>query len=150
LQTAEDPLWTPDEAMLLDYLTRHQDRYQAAGTVTFEQRYASADRHVDAEAEVRRWALLLATGDVDEALGDAFALAHRGAQSTDQIERRYGAALALAVGEAPLDEWTVAKSAYGWHVVRVTERTPPTLPTVNAIRDKLIQDWRTEQGQVAP
>ena len=149
LQTAEDPIWTPDEAMLLDYLTRHEDRYQVAGTATFEQRYASADRHVDAEKEVRRWALQLAAGAGDE-LGDAFALAHRGAQSTDQIERRYGATLALAVGEAPLDEWTVAESVYGWHVLRVTERTPPTLPTVSAIRDKLIEDWRAEQGQVAP
>lgn len=151
LQTAQDPAWTPDEAMLLDYLTRHQDRYLVAGTATFEQRYASPDRHPDPQAEVRRWALLLANDHPESpGFGDAFALAHRGAQSTNQIERRYGARLALAVSEVPLDEWTVAESAYGWHVLRVTERTPQRLPTVAAIRDKLIEDWRAEQGQVAP
>ncbi len=151
LQTAEDPTWTPDEAILLDYLTRHPERYQVAGTATFEQRFASTDRHVDPQAEARRWALLLASDDPAAThVGDAFALSHQGAQSTTQIERRYGAKMAAAIGEAALDEWTVAQSAYGWHVIRVSARTEARLPAVDEVRERVIKDWRAEQGQVVP
>lgn len=137
----------PDEATLQKFLDQHADRYALPGRVSFGLLYfADVDGAPDAararaEAALRR----LAAGAVVH--GDPFALGDRFTQmDADELRHRFGdTEMAAAPLHAPPDQWAGPfRSGFGWHLIRVTAREPPTVPALATLRGKLRADWLAE------
>lgn len=142
---AQVALAEPTDAELSAYLDAHRDRYATAPRIAFEQRYFSADRRADARADATAAvSALRAGGDVASdpfLLGDSQTLTN---QAT--LAQRFGPEFAAAAFGATTQEWVgPLQSRYGFHAIRVTERTAAAVPEVGSIRSELHHAWREEQ-----
>jgi parvulin-like peptidyl-prolyl isomerase len=84
-------------------------------------------------------------------LGDPFLLGtDHGAQTRQSLEALFGASFARAVFESEVNIWQgPIESAYGFHLVRVKERTEDRLPPVAEVRAQVLADWRQVRRQGA-
>jgi parvulin-like peptidyl-prolyl isomerase len=68
----------------------------------------------------------------------------------DLVARDFGAAFATELEQLPLGEWGgPVASAYGVHLVRVSARTPPVLPKLDAVRDVVTREWENARRERA-
>jgi peptidyl-prolyl cis-trans isomerase C len=156
-----DAVAEPDGSGVERYFAQHRDRYDTEPTVSFEHVFFSADRGGDLAARNRAvgaFAALTAWGD-DAAAWRKFERAQKGevTQGGDAFaEGREFRALTRAAangvfGEtglsaelftSPTGQWAGPfKSAYGWHLVRVTERQPAHRAELDAVRARVQADY---------
>ena len=156
-----DAVAEPDGSGVERYFAQHRDRYDTEPTVSFEQVFFSADRGGDLAARnraVRAFAALAAWGD-DAAAWRKFERARKGdvTQGGDSFAqgREFRALTRAAAngvfGEtglsaelftSPTGQWAGPfKSAYGWHLVRVTERQPAHRAELDAVRARVQADY---------
>jgi hypothetical protein len=156
-----DAVAEPDGSGVERYFAQHRDRYDTEPTVSFEQVFFSADRGGDLAARNRAagaFAALAAWGD-DAAAWRKFERARKGlvTQGGDSFaEGREFRALTRAAANgvfgdtglsaelftSPTGQWAGPfKSAYGWHLVRVTERQPAHRAQLDAVRARVQADY---------
>lgn len=133
--------------MLERYFRAHADRYAEPGKVAFAQLYFSPDKGGERAAHDRAVAALdrLRNGTLanaiasDPAVGDA----HIGLFDRSGIERQFGkGALTEGVFKAPVGTWAGPfRSGYGWHLVRVEERTAGHVPAFADVAEIVRGDW---------
>lgn len=150
LNDAESALPTPTEAELSEYLRLNAGKFVVEPRFAFEQIYLNPDRH--AEKIDREIAALLETlrtrASIDpEALGDATLLPLR-MESTGKasIARIFGPDFAEALDTVTPGPWAgPVKSAFGLHLVRLTEREPVRVPALNEVRAVVEREWASEK-----
>src|SRR5882757_8210105 len=149
----------PDPAGIDRYFADHRDRYDSEPTVSFEQIFFSSDRGGDAVARRRAEAGLVEvtelagqrvqSADVRQGrdawqAGDAFAegrefraLTRAGANSL------FGdTELSAALFTGPAGQWAGPfRSAYGWHVVRLTDRQPAHHAKLETVLARVQSDY---------
>jgi hypothetical protein len=144
------PLPEPDAATLQAYLDEHADRYRLDTRHSFDQVFLAADRdpterEANAEALLAR---LRTDPDTDfRQLGDPTLLdpALEGAD-TRRVARAFGREFALDLADLPLGEWRgPVESAYGLHLVRIRERIPGRVVTLEEARDAVLRDYQAER-----
>ncbi len=127
---------TPTDAELQTYLTAHPTRYAAPLRVEGRHRFFSA-RRPDPEGDARA---ALGTDDP----GDPFPLGQELRGPVDRLSQELG--LRMSLSDVQVGTWTgPLESAYGWHLVFLSDRVeagPQPLAQVRAAvtRDWLIQD----------
>jgi peptidyl-prolyl cis-trans isomerase C len=145
----------PGEAELAAFFEARRDAYRLPGSISFSQVYFSPDRRGSAaEADAR---LVLAglhpdlPADAAADLGDRFLPGESyGRHSAWEIEAVFGPAFAQAVIEVAAGGWAgPVASAYGWHLVRVEDRTEGRPATLAEVTDRVRQDWAYEQRREA-
>jgi hypothetical protein len=143
----------PTEQQLQDYLDAHAEKFVEPDRQSFQQVYFSPERRGEAavrDAEKLLNELLAGRGPADPAEAGDPTLLPPGleAATPQQIANTFGEDFALRVAEAPVGQWTgPIKSSFGWHVLRVAERSPGTTPTLEAIRPIVAREWQSEQRQ---
>jgi hypothetical protein len=61
---------------------------------------------------------------------------------SDLIARDFGPTFAAAVEQLPIGEWTgPVDSAFGTHLVYVSERTPAVIPELSQVRASVLREW---------
>lgn len=130
----------PAEAELATYFEAHAADYRIPERFSFEHRYFSSDRRADAQADARA-----ALEDPDIG-GDPFILQRSYAErSAREIGDLFGTAFAEALTALDADRpaaWQgPVPSAYGWHLVRLTARTPARDPLMAEVRDAVRRDY---------
>lgn len=133
----------PTEAELREHLEQHPDDFRRPPRVGFTHVFFSRDRRDDPEAEARR--VLRALQDANPPperapeRGDPFLLgADQAPRAVERLGDTFGRAFADAIAELPEGRWRgPIESAQGWHLVRVTERTPGGLPSFDQVRDRV-------------
>ncbi len=132
----------PDEAELRRRYDRDRSRYRRAARISFDQIFFS--REIDAE----RGLAALGAGPIDE-LGDPTLLA-REYPGVDEptVTNLFGREFAEAVLGLEGGTWRGPfRSAYGFHLVRVTDRQAATPLAFEAARERVREDWlRDETG----
>lgn len=115
------------------FYEEHRRRYQTPELISFEHRFFSD------EASARAAAIKGKTA----ADGETFYLGDRLVDySADECAAVFGVAFTRTIGELPMGEWIgPLESGRGWHVVRVTNRTPPTDIPRETIEDRILADW---------
>lgn len=145
----------PTDAVLASFFEQHRERYRVATRLSFSHVYFNHDRHGSATEQVVQEALTyLRAGtahEVPPALGDPFILDHELRQkTTDEIEQMFGQAFAGAIANVTPSTWQgPLASGYGWHLVKVEERTPARLPELAEVRDQVQRDWADAQRRMA-
>jgi len=146
----------PTEAQLRAFFEFHADRYQGPVRVRFTHIYFNGERRgTSAEAEARkalerlRAAQPLPHSAPDR--GDSFTPKMGDAlRSQAELAELFGQAFAEAVVALPAGVWQgPLRSKYGFHLVRVDERSVPPMPDLATIRDRLIADWRSARREEA-
>jgi peptidyl-prolyl cis-trans isomerase C len=141
-----DPADLPSESDLAAYLAAHADAFAEPPTLSLTHVYFAADRRGPGLARDARAALdAVRRGTISPAdtvsLGDAFvagATVHGASRA--QLEAVFGSEFAAAVWDATPGTWVgPVPSSYGLHLVWVAERTPGRLPSLDAVRSRVLQ-----------
>jgi peptidyl-prolyl cis-trans isomerase C len=143
-----EPHVAPTDADLEALLARNAERYMLASRLTLEHVFVSSGTHpADGAAVAAELRERLVAGEDPARLGEPFL---RGrtfrAQSEGELGGVFGPAFATAVAALPPDEWSAPiASSFGWHVVRVSERSGGRRATVAEVRRELERDWDEER-----
>jgi hypothetical protein len=150
----------PGPIQLAAYFQQHRARYDTEPTVSFEQIFFSADQGGDAAAKSRAQGALHLSGRA--ATGDTFAdglefssLSRTGANALFGDSELSAALFATPARLDPLSvgtnrEWAGPfKSAYGWHLVRITARHPPQAVELESVRARVRSDYLADVREQA-
>jgi hypothetical protein len=146
------PDTTPTDADLAAYLNTHRADFERPATVTFDQVLLEAPGSgAEAERAFEAARRALARGGDPATLGLATLLPHRlEAASLDRVAGDFGPVFAKGLTEARIGQWTgPLSSSYGVHLVRVTGRTPPSQPPLDAVRGVVVREWEADRRRRA-
>ncbi len=144
----------PTEAELQTYLVGHPEAFAQPARVRLVHVYLSRDRHGAAlEADAKRLLDELrrapAGPEAAAARGDAFIRgAEIGPASEVDLARIFGAEFARAVEDAVPHTWVgPVASAYGLHLVWVSERVAAAVPPLAAVRTQVLHRLLAERSE---
>lgn len=140
---AEDTLTVePTDADLAAYLAAHRDEFEIPGVVTFDQVYFDPGRRGDGVDKT-----VIAARDAlrrgQPAAGDRTMLAPRMTDATPaEVTAAFGVAFATALAAVPAGTWEgPVPSSFGVHLVRVTRRGEPSMPSLADARAVVAREW---------
>lgn len=128
-----------DEKTLQNWLDRHPERFATDIIYDFDQIYLGETAQ-DGTAILKS----IAQGADWRTQGRSISLSRALEQSSaSDIARQFGDAFAQALSTAPLDRWAgPVQSGFGEHLVRVRARKASGKPTLDAVRQRVENDWR--------
>jgi hypothetical protein len=143
-----------DPAELARYFQQNRGRYNAEATVRFEQVVFSADRIGGPTAKERAiWALQsLESGQKAVPRGDEFASGSRfGSLSRASANGIFGdSQLSTELFTVPAGRWSGPfRSAYGWHLIRISERQAARPADLAEVRSRVESDFRADRKDQA-
>jgi parvulin-like peptidyl-prolyl isomerase len=147
------PFDPPDDATLRAYMEQHPERYAVPARIDFHHVFLARHDSVDETAEPVARALRdrvetqHVTAPDAVRLGDPFpAGGTLRAQSARELSRLFGPDFATTVMVLAPRTWSrPIRSAYGMHLVWVDDKTEPGLPSVDAVRSRLVAQWSEER-----
>jgi len=137
----------PTDADLNRFMTEHPDLFRAEPRLTVRQVYLDAGRRGDTlrldAARLLEELNRPKTATDFRALGDATML---DAELVDvplgDVVRQFGEDFARQVERLPTGKWQgPVTSAYGEHLVLVSERKPERMPELAEVREKAVRQW---------
>jgi hypothetical protein len=136
------------DEVLLAYLQEHPDKFRSPLQISFQQVYLSTDGRTDVVAEANAVLAKLNEGAAPESLGDPTLVPHAFTLATQsEIERSLGENFGVEVVELlPSDNWVgPVFSAFGGHLLRVSERVDARLPDLSEIRALVEREYLVER-----
>ncbi|WP_226625027.1 peptidyl-prolyl cis-trans isomerase [Alloyangia pacifica] len=136
----------PEDSVLEAYYSDNADAYARPAQLSFTQVLLPQDAAPEAVAALRAE---LEEGADPRVLGQATMLPPRlEAMAAPAVERVFGGGFGAAVAELPRDQWSgPVDSGYGQHLVRLEAIEAPRLPPLDALREKVIADWRSAEAR---
>lgn len=136
------------DADLAAYLEKNAARFTRPGTVSFEQiTFAAATPAGEVEA-----ARVAAERGTDPAWLGQTTMLPRSARDTplDLVARDFGPEFAAALEKLSQGTWAgPLSSPFGVHLVRVTARSPASIPPLAEVRDAVAREWENERRQAS-
>ncbi len=146
LATSAAQAVAPDDETLQTYLNDNAAQFESPARVSFEQ-YGLGET-IEA-VNVASVITNLENGKQPEVstflrfLPVAFEAAN-----ARQIDATFGKGFFEQITELPVGAWSgPIRSGFGYHLVRVNNLVPPSLPPLNSIRDKVLFDWQQSLAQ---
>jgi hypothetical protein len=145
----------PSDAELEAFRQLHASRFRDEPRITFDHVYLDPRTRGEAlgvEIDALRTRLARGvTGDALEALGDATLLPRSLASVTRRdVEQQFGPRFAGALDALALSDWHgPIRSAYGVHLVRITQRVEADMPPLATVRDAVHREWMNQQRRLA-
>ena len=145
----------PAPDVLEHWFQQNTDKYTTPEQVTLSHIYFSADEGYDAEAKVRATKILQQLNQSKTTRGPSMGDSFPGPLDISALAPD-GAALLFGKSElsqqlfkVPVNTWAGPfRSEYGWHLVYVTEHTPPKLPPFSEIRDRVLPGYLDDQRRI--
>lgn len=132
----------PDDSVLQAYLTENADRFAHPTSIAFKQILLKDDIDASEAREIARKLNLI--GKASEAEKPSLLPNTFPASPPQVVEASFGAGFFDRLMKLAVGEWMgPVASAYGQHVVLVTNREDGFLPPLENIRDRVELDWRT-------
>ncbi|WP_259667823.1 peptidylprolyl isomerase [Rhizobium lentis] len=146
LNAADAEALTATDAELDAFLKANPAVFEIDPMLSFQQIVLDGQRHGEAIEQNAAAILevLLSQPAADPAsLGDASLLPPElPLTSKTSIGKTFGADFAEELDKIPVGRWAgPVKSAFGRHLIRVTERVPGHVPALNEIRDAVAREW---------
>lgn len=134
----------PTEADLLAYLKAHPAKFVRPTVVSFDQLFFDP---ISTRPETVNAARAALTKGADPAAFGQPSLLPRHVEKNaiDLVGRDFGEEFARQVVQAPVSRWVgPVASAIGVHLIRVTQRAAPELPTLNRVRTAVEREWEND------
>lgn len=150
MSDAAEEAVAPSDTDLDGYLKANPAKFDVEPAIAFRQIYLNPGRRggaIEEEANAILEKLRAAAASDPSTLGDASLLPSEIVLSSKTaISQMFGAEFADAVIAISPDAWSGPfKSAYGLHLVQVSEKAPGRLPTLAEIREAVLREWMSEK-----
>ena len=149
-------LTPPSESELREFYRERRSQYARPAETSFQHIYFATDdrgerSQDDARAAVRELNSTLGGGLDWRSLGDPSILQREYARRPERdLSHLFGSHFVQALRRIDPGPWTgPIPSIYGWHVVRVHERSPKRIPKFSSIRETVAADWLVERRTAA-
>jgi hypothetical protein len=139
---------SPSKEELRTYFDMHQDQYRIPASLSFTHVYFSTDKRQaqtvnDAKETLTK---LQAESELTQSfkdMGDPFMLQQYYPDKTQQeILRLFGNEFSSKTFQIPVGQWAgPVESAYGLHLVYVHGRVESTMPDMDDLQERILQDW---------
>jgi hypothetical protein len=152
LAEEESSALAPTEAELAAHLKDNPERFRQPPVLSFEQVVFDAPAPGDGSgAALEAAKAALKEGADPGTVGRRSMLPGRSERRPlDLVAREFGDEFAHALADAPTQEWFgPVPSVFGVHLVRISERTPGYLPTLDEARKAVTSDWENTRRQAA-
>ena len=135
----------PEPEVLQAFLEGNPERFATSAQLAFEQVFLGETAEHDAVASAINEA---DTGDTWRSMGTATLLPRSMPLTvTRVIDANFGNGFSSELAMQETGIWFgPVQSAYGTHIVRVTEKTAAELPPLKDIKDAVLLEWRRETG----
>ena len=145
----------PTDEELAEFLRAHPDLFRREQRFSFRQIYLNPEKH--GKNLARDAAQLLGQLNRENAqaavpaLGDSIMLDKQYAALTaSDVAKQFGDKFAAALGGLAPGQWQgPVESAYGVHLVLVSERLPGSVPELADVRDAVRREWDNARRQEA-
>ena len=137
----------PAEQVLVRYHQDNLKKYTHPARYSFQQIFFDSDKRQEVAEDARIVLTRLTAGSDPRKLGDRTLLKHSFESVTpDRIDRVFGSDFSLQLLDIPTNEWTgPLTSAYGEHLVRITQLQPQQQPEFTEIREEVLRDWQEQE-----
>lgn len=137
----------PSDVELAAYLQANPATFTRPALVTFEQIFLGSEGSDGIDRRLAAARRALEHGGDPETLGQPTLLPSREDKaSVDLVAKRFGEPFAAQLETVPLGQWTgPVVSGFGLHLVRVRERIPATLPSLEEARSLVAGRWESER-----
>ena len=139
----------PTDAELRRFYSANAERFRVEARVTFTHLFFNPEKRQHAVSDARAALVSIsATGtNGAPAMGDPILLENEFHEVDEQtVSNVFGAGFAQEVLSLNPGRWAgPVKSAYGVHLVRVTDLTPATLRPFEVVRPEVLKEWRHQQ-----
>lgn len=134
----------PTRAQLEVYLSQNEDRFKVDPIISFQHLYFSLDEKTEAEQTLSG----LKNGTVlVNNLNRSMAMIPSTFEEEPAriIERTFGKDFTLEVFKFNPGEWHgPIQSAYGWHLVKISDKTEGIVPPLEDIWEQVVREWTFE------
>jgi hypothetical protein len=143
----------PTETELSNYLSTHSEQFSLPARIDFVQVFINPEkRGVDTDDYANSLlSELIRAGENNDitTFGDSLMLDQQYEQMTEHdVSRLFGKDLASELFTLPVGNWLgPIQSGYGFHLVRISNKTEVQLPELNAVREKVRVEWQAQQRQ---
>jgi len=137
----------PSENQLLEYLSVHSEKFIQDPTISFVHRFFAMDKKQEAMEELSK---LQEGTDSEISQNQGLNLIPDEFENVSQQEVRstFGQIFSNDIFEMSTDSWQgPVASAYGWHLVYVSQRIEGEIPPLSEIWDVVEREWTLERKQ---
>jgi len=138
----------PSEAQLQNYLEEHQDIFMEDPDISFSHIFFQMDDKAPAEKYLSNLnrKLLVDKSKVARLSLIPESFDH---EKNYSIDRLFGNSFAEKIFTLEINKWQgPINSAYGWHLVYITEIVPGTVPELENVWDEVEREWANEQKKI--
>ncbi|CUH44837.1 peptidyl-prolyl cis-trans isomerase [Ruegeria atlantica] len=135
----------PEPEVLQTFLNENPERFTKPAQIAFDQIYLNENAELDAIEN----AIEAANTQQDWSSIGSTTLLPKSMPLTvvRAVDANFGTGFSAALNSLEPGNWSgPVRSAYGIHVVRVTDKQDPILPKLEDIRDTVLLEWRREAG----
>lgn len=135
------------DEVLTAFLQEHPVKFRTEAQVSFRHVYLNPDKRQDLAADAKTVLSKLNNGTAPESLGDPTLLPNNYSLATQsEIARFFGERFAQDVIELTPSDWMgPVYSAYGGHLLKVSERMEPRQPSLEDIRELVEREYLTQR-----
>ena len=138
----------PTESQLQQYLSENEDEFRLPSRITFDHVYFKQEEKTTATEQLAR----LQNGlEVDKSVrGKMLMIPSRFEDESEvEIEKLFGSGFNGELFQLGVGEWLgPVASAYGWHLVKVEEKTAGEVPGLEMVRAQVEREWKVEQQKL--
>ncbi|MCG7519787.1 peptidyl-prolyl cis-trans isomerase [Ruegeria sp. Ofav3-42] len=135
----------PEDDVLQAYLQENPERFTTRPQIAFDQVYLGQT----VEADAIENAIASVNGREDwDSVGQTTLLPRSMPLSAARVvDSNFGIGFSSSLGTLEPGIWSgPVQSAFGIHLVRVTDKRAPKLPPLDEVRDSVLLEWRRETG----
>ena len=131
------------DADLAAFLQKHPEKFRAESRLSFQQVFLDPGKRKDIEADARELLTRLNNGTPANSVGDSTLSPYEYKLVTrSEIKRSLGEDFAIEVNQLSPGDWTgPVYSAYGAHLLKVSERIEARLPALAEIRELVKREY---------
>jgi hypothetical protein len=139
----------PDETELNKYFVDNKNKYQFPARVSFTHIYFSPDKRGTGALEDSKRILTELDAPRAPELGDRFMVAYDFVHETpSEVTRIFGSGFTEQLLTLETNAWQgPVASSYGFHLVRISEKTDARTPEIASVIEKVRTDFMFEQRQ---
>ncbi|WP_164726840.1 peptidyl-prolyl cis-trans isomerase [Shimia sediminis] len=137
----------PEDEVLRAFMQDNPLRFQQPGWLAFEQVFLGQDMASDAAiSEVK--AALESGADPQQAGQPSQLPGYVPPSRAAQVDGLLGRGVFATLDTLPSNVWSgPVQSAFGYHLVRITDRAPARLPDFDDVRDAVLREWSRDTAQ---
>ncbi len=141
----------PTDEKLKTYFEKNKDKYLTPYSLNFYQIILTPERHTDTRESAAELLRQFSNAKPEELKnqGDPSYLSfYFSNESAAKLKVDFAGEMAESIRTLPLNKWAgPIKSAYGWHLVYITKKVAPHLPSFSEVKKDLKRDYQNDQEQ---